>query len=187
MIDEVTRAAFADELKKIAGLRSQMGQALNAGWHGLNAKGRQVTGANWALGKGKITSKVPLGGKAMTLATTAMQVPGAIGREDPSGRGHSRLERMTGLVGNTVGGLAATGALMRTARGTAHPILASMLGGIAGGVAGERAITTPWALKRRMFSRYPKPVAPQDEGWRNTAPGGLATTPDATVGQAQAM
>ncbi len=192
MIDEITRAAFADELQKIAGVKSQVGEALNAGWHGLNHEGRPMTGANWAMGKGRLTSKLPFGGKAMTLLSTAMQAPSALGRQDPTGKGHSRLERTTGLVGNTIGGLAATGALMRSkAMGGLlgrHPLITGLVGGIGGGILGERAITTPWAAKRRMFRRYPKAPPPTtDEGWRNTAPGGLNTTPDAVVGQAQAM
>lgn len=188
VMDNVMRAAFADELQKIAGIRTQMGNALKAGWHGLDAKGIPVEGAGWMLGNKGWRSKLPLGGKAMTVATTALQAPGAFGREDPSGRGHSRMERVTALAGNTLGGLAGTGALMRTGFGAKHPIMASIAGGIGGGMMGERAATSPWALKRKVLGRpAPQQMQPSDGGWRNTAPGGLNTTPDATVGQAQAM
>jgi hypothetical protein len=188
-MNDIMRAAFADELTKIAGLKTQLQGAVNAGWHGHNAQGVPVDGAGWRFSEKGWGRKLPLGGKSMTLATTALQLPGALGREDPTGRGHSRAERVTGLAGNTLGGMAATGALMRTALGAKHPIIASMVGGIGGGLMGERLATTPWALARRGFRRHPAPqmLSKDDAGWRNTAPGGLNTTPDATVGQAQAM
>ncbi len=191
MIDDVMRSAFADELMKIATVNtigSRVGHMLHAGWHGLDAKGAPVEGAGWMLGNKGWRSKVPLGGKSTTIATTALQLPMALGKEDPTGRGHSRLERITGLAGNTIGGLAATGALMGHKWFGRHAILSGILGGIGGGVLGERAATTPWALKRRMFRRYPQQVTPpQDEGWRNNAPGNLTTTPDAIIGQAENM
>lgn len=188
MISEVTRAAFSDELKKIAALKTQLLGAVNAGWHGHNAQGVPVEGAGWMLGNKGWRAGLPLGGKSMVIASTALQLPHVFGREDPTGRGHGRLERLSGLAGNTVGGLASTGALMRSRLGAKHPIVAGILGGLGGGIIGERVATSPWALKRRMFNRYPRPIQPTtDEGWRNVAPGGLNTTPDATVGQAQAM
>lgn len=189
MINEVTRAAFADELQKIASVRTHIGNALRAGWHGFDAKGVPVEGAGWALGNKGWRSKIPLGGKSMAIASTAAQLPGVFGKEDPSGREHSRLERTIGLTGNTIGGMAATGKLMGTAFGAKHPIISSLVGGIGGGIAGERLLTTPWAAKRRMFHRHPvaPQAAPDDAGWRNTAPGGLNTTPNAVTGQAQAM
>lgn len=189
MIDAVTRAAFADELQKIAGIKTQFGNALKAGWHGLDAKGMPVEGSGWMLGNKGWRSALPVGGKSMAVLGTAAQLPGAFGKEDPSGRSHGRTERIVGLAGNTVGGMAAAGKLMGTAWGAKHPIISSIVGGIGGGIAGERLLTTPWAAKRRMFRRHPVPgqAVPEDAGSRNVAPGGLNTTPDAVVGQAQAM
>lgn len=202
MIDEVTRAAFADELAKIAGLKTEVGNVISAGWHGTPqnpqkwmGEGLKITPKMGRLGKameyasslGGATKYLPVGGKSMALLGTAAMAPMALAKEDPTGHGKSRFERTTGLVGNTLGGLAASGAMIR--HGIKNPF-ALAAGGLLGSVGGERLITSPFALIRRGFRRHPPAVLPQqsnDGGWQNTAPGGLNTTPDAVVGQAQAM
>ncbi len=193
-MDETMRAAFADELLKIA-FDTRARAAMSAGWHGLDAAGKQIEGSGWTLGNKGWQRRIPLGGKSLTALTTAMQAPGALAAQDPTGRGRSRTERMMGLAGNTAGGLIGTGALMRTIGGK-HPIIANLAGGLMGGSLGEKIMTAPFAAKRLLFGRR-NPVAPPrtssaaqrpaDNGWRNVAPGGLATTPDAISGQAQAM
>lgn len=197
MIDEVTRAAFADELEKIAFTMAKAREAMNAGWHGLDHAGKQVEGGGWMLGNAGWKSKVPLGGKALTVGTTLGMLPGALAHDDPRGQGRSRTERLMGLAGNTAGGLIGTGALMRTI-GAKHPLIANMAGGLLGGTLGEKIMTAPFAAKRLLFGRR-NPAAPvrssaagplarpADDGWRNVATGGRTMTPDAINGQAQAI
>lgn len=60
-------------------------------------------GTKWAKGKG--AGRFLPGNKALTLAGTAMMAPGAFKKEDPTGQGRSRTERIGALAGNTVGGL----------------------------------------------------------------------------------
>lgn len=201
MISSITRAAFADELEKIAGIKTELGHIIRAGWHGTAknpqrwlGEGMKITPgmsrmgrlAEGAMSLGGATKYLPVGGKSMALLGTAAMAPTALAKEDPTGHGKTRTERTLGLVGNTLGGLAASGAMIH--RGIGNP-LALAAGGIIGGVGGERLLTTPFALARRGFRRRPTvaPMQPDDGGWRNTAPGGLNTTPDAVVGQAQAM
>lgn len=197
MIEDVTREAFADELTKIAFDAASARAAMHAGWHGLDHKGSTVEGSGWMLGNKGWRSGTPLGGKTLTVASTGLMLPGALAKNDPRGQGRSRTERLMGLAGNTAGGLIGTGALMRTIGGK-HPIIANVAGGLLGGSLGEKLMTAPFAAKRLLFGRR-NPAAPPhtlpaqpnqrpaDNGWRNVAPGGQATTPDAITGQAQAM
>jgi hypothetical protein len=196
MIHEASRAAFADELTKISqDMGARMRAAMHAGWNGLDHNGKAMEGTGWALGNSGWKSKVPLGGKALTAVTTGMMLPGAIAKNDPTGRDRSRAERVMGLAGNTIGGMVGTGALMRTIGGK-HPIIANLAGGLLGGSLGERIATSPFAAKRLMRRNPAAPLRgsaaapnqrPADNGWRNVAPGGNTMTPDAITGQAQAM
>jgi hypothetical protein len=214
MISAITRAAFADELEKISGIRTELGHMMSAGWNGTKelpqkwlGEGRKIIPGMSRFGRamehatslGGLTKYLPVGGKSMAIVGTGLMAPTVLAKEDPSGHGKSRLERVTGLAGNTLGGLAASGALIQhgvrrmvanpTIRpGMMHGPLGLMAAGILGGIAGERLLTTPFAAARRGLRRYPTaPMRPDDGGARNTAPGGLNTTPDAVVGQAQAM
>ena len=86
--------AFTAEMSKLA----FVGRMLHEGWHGP-ASAAQGTGlAN------------PMFGKVMTVGMTAMQAPGAVKEEDPTGQGRSRTERIGDLAGQTVGGTVGMGA-----------------------------------------------------------------------------
>ena len=202
MIDPVSRAAFADELSKIAGLKTHLMDALHRGWHGTAAnpqrwmgEGLKITpgmgrGARifeHAASLGGATKYLPVGAKSMALLGTGMMLPYALSKHDPSTMGKSRAERVTGLVGNTLGGLTASGLMLGAGVKSPYALIG---GGLLGSVAGERLMTSPFALARRGMNRYPRvspPLTPNDGSWQNTAPGGLNTTPNAAVGQAQAM
>lgn len=199
-MNTVMRAAFADELNKIAGLRTGIADAVSAGWHGTKdnpqrwmGEGLKVTPSMGRLGKayeyasslGGATKYLPVGAKSLAVAGTALMLPHILKKEDQTGQGRSRLERLSGFAGNTLGGLAATGVLARS--GIKSPF-GMMAAGIVGGLAGEQLSTTPWALKRKVTHRLQRELPrQQDEGWRNVSPGGLTTTPDARSGQAQVM
>jgi len=152
MIDCVTRAAFADELEKIAGAGELARKALWAGWHGLKPDLSAVPGSSWRAGSGKITKWLP-GGKAMTLGTAALQMPSVLAKEDPTGKGHSRLERAARMAGSTVGGIAGSGLMMGTRFGQKNPILGMIAGNVLGGSAGSKVLSAPFAEKRLVFGK----------------------------------
>lgn len=152
-LDGATLFGFRDELEKIAGLEGlgnalrsvpgHLGTALKAGW---NESG------GW-MGAGKLTSKLPVGGKSLAVLGTAAQLPGALSKEDPSGQSRTRAERLTGLTGNILGGLAATGAIARTGLGQAalrtHPLLTNLVAGVGGGLIGEKLLAAPFSHARK--------------------------------------
>lgn len=172
MIDKVTRAAFADELYKIA----SWGEIVRDGLIG-------------SPGQGVI-------GRGIGIAGTAMQarqgLKSSLAKEDPSGRGRSRFERTVRFGGEMVGGILGSGLASRALANRAgnNPVGfwknlgANVAGGIAGGMVGSTLAGAPFALKRRM-SRSQQMVPPQQPA-NNPAPGG-AHSPDAITGQAQAM
>lgn len=170
-----TFQAFGDELTKIAFFKSvgnAFKDALGVGWHGYGPAGASTRqtwmgqgvapaaeraqmgrlGKAWdtATSLGGLTKRLPVGAKSMMLAGSALAARDALRTEDPSGLDRSRAERLTGLAGNTVGGLAGTGALLRTAWGKKNPFLANVVGGIGGGVIGEKVLTSPWKHNRNL-------------------------------------
>jgi hypothetical protein len=125
-------------------------------------------------GKRKFLKKgLPVGTKSMMALTTASMLPGAIQKEDPSGQGRSRAERMAGLVGSTAGGLFGVGALLRS--GKVGPMGSNFIGGIGGSMLGEKIFTAPWRHRRQRQQmmaaqqqqmqpqQVPQPMAPQGE------------------------
>lgn len=188
MMDDVMRAAFADELSKIASI-------------------------NWAPAKaimkeglvGASDQHIALRGLGLlgAAAQAKQGIQSGMQKQDPSGMGRSRPERLAGSGGEMLGGILGGGMASRAvASQTARRLavggravggmagFAGMLaGGIGGSLAGHALAAAPFAMKRRLMGRKSpqQMLPPSDEGWRNTAPGGLNTTPDATVGQAQAM
>jgi len=84
-------------------------------------------GQNWAKGKG-IGRHLP-GSKALTVGTSAMLLPGALKKNDPSGKGESRAQRIGRLVGSTAGSLI----------GTPFHLSGTLAGGILGEQAGNLA------------------------------------------------
>lgn len=150
--------AFGDELTKIA----VMG-AISRGFKSALKEGWQNSGG-WMAGKGAITKRLPLGGKSLTVASTAVQAPGAFAREDPAGQGRSRTERVMGLAGDTTGQLAGTGLgnmaatraanALKLTRGRGALGMAGMIGGaIAGGMVGKKVLTAPSKFLREHRQR----------------------------------
>lgn len=127
-----------------------------------DAKGEQVwhdrPDATW-MGKGKITSKLPVGDKSIYTGLTAMAVPGALKKEDPQGLERSRAERVSGLAGSTVGALAGMGAMAHLPM-KGLGITRSIVGGLGGSILGERMATTPFRHKAEMPAAVPQQVAP---------------------------
>lgn len=117
-------------------------QAVKKGWHEggwtqaqeantMLRQGKTVgsLGQKWAKGKG--VGKYLPGNKALTLASTAMMAPSAFKKEDPSGQGKSRTERIGALAGNTVGGL------IGAPYGFSGSIAGSVLGEVGGRYLGK--------------------------------------------------
>lgn len=105
---------------------SQGGESRNMLAAGLPVGAR---GKNWAGGKG-IGRHLP-GGKALTVATGLMMAPEALKKEDPTGRGRSRAERIGSFIGNQAGGL------IGTPYGLSGAIAGSLVGEGAGKVVGK--------------------------------------------------
>lgn len=153
---------FRDELTKIkeAGMLASAGRGIkelaHAGWHGVGA------------------NKTPWWGKALTAVGPAMELPGALAKEDASGKGRSRAERLTGVAGRAGAGLLLGGAVSK-ATAPLNPYVASgaslganLLYGHHAQQAGESIATAPWALARKLKGSNP-PARP-DESWRNQSP-----------------
>ena len=136
--DEITKIAFMNQLAK--GFKS----VLHEGWHGTKAA------PNSRLNKG------------LMLLGTGLMAKDAIKPTDASGLGRSRTERLTGLAGNTIGGMAGSSAMLRLM--PSHPLLGGIAGGIGGAVMGEKLMTGPWAraranrvaAQRRMMYQAPE-------------------------------
>lgn len=183
----VSLKAFGDELEKIAILR-RAGKALmdaaHMGWHGVAGTpsaqhwfgqglapaaeratmGRFGKAFDTATSLGGATKYLPVGAKSLMVAGALGQAQQALKPEDPTGQGRSRLERGVGLAGNLAGGLVGTGALLRTGIGKKHPILSSMIGGIGGGMLGEKLVTAPWRDGRNSVGRaYQQQQMPQQQ------------------------
>ena len=143
-MNPVTYVAFVDEMTKIAlavpgrAVVRKAGELLRSGWH---------SGGRF--------------GKVMTVGSTAVMLPEAVAKEDPTGRGRSRAERLSRLTGSTVGGLVG---------GAVHPgFFQSMAGGLAGGIAGDVAgghlarLPGKAMRKVRSIAAKPQPVPPSTE------------------------
>ncbi len=156
MINTSTVSALGDELAKIAFLGA-MGKAVSRGWHfpsGMWTKTMQGGKPAWEaaekatfMGKGKFTKNLPIGDKSITTAITAAALPGALKKEDPMGEGRSRLERLSGLAGSTLGGFAGSGA-MSSLPMKKLPVARSIVGAIGGSMLGERLSTAPFRAAR---------------------------------------
>ncbi len=170
-MNDHTFRSFGDELTKIAffqTMRNGFMNALKEGWHGTKenpqtwfGQGRQVTPGMSRAGRmweefsslGGLTRALPVGSKSMMVLGTGLMARDALRRQDPSGQERSRAERVSGLAGNTVGGLVGSALLSKAL--PQSKLLAPIVGGIAGGMVGEKATTLPW--------RHPN----QQMNWRN--------------------
>jgi hypothetical protein len=186
-MNDRTFLAFGDELVKIAFLqkvRNGFMSALKEGWHGTKenpatwfGQGRKITPdmntrqRMWeeASSLGGATKALPIGAKSMMMLGTGLMARDALRPQDPSGRDRSRTERLTGLAGNTVGGLVGSSLASRAIPGSRF--LAPILGGVAGGMLGERVTTAPFRAARNarmgaqegyqnQMQQQPMPVNP---------------------------
>jgi hypothetical protein len=186
-MNELVIEAFSDELVKIAFFqkaRAGIMGALKEGWHGTPGneatwfgRGRELRpgmgrGAKMmeeATSLGGATKALPIGGKSMMLLGTGLMAQQAMRPVDPSGQNRSRTERMTGLAGNTVGGLLGSAVGNRIRPG----LLGSAVGGIMGAGLAEKTVTAPFAALRghRMgMQQQQLPQAPQQPAPYQGAP-----------------
>jgi hypothetical protein len=96
---------------------------------------------------GDVTRALPVGDKSILTGITALGAPAALKKEDPEGIGRSRTERISGLAGGTVGSLMGMGALAHLPM-KGLGITRSLVGGLAGGILGERMATSPFRRGR---------------------------------------
>jgi hypothetical protein len=180
-MNDKTFEAFGDELTKIAffqKVRNGFMSALKEGWGGTTenpqtwmGQGRKMAPGMGRAGRmwedfsslGGATRGLPLGSKSMMLLGTGLMARDALRRQDPSGQERSRTERMTGLAGNTVGGL--VGSALASRAMPKSRLLAPILGGIAGGMAGEKVLSSPFraAREHRMVAQQQVPQQYQSE------------------------
>jgi len=146
---------------------------LSHGWHG-GAPGQEIPGAGWALSNKGWKSRIPLGGKSVTLAMTGMQLPGVLSAQDPTGEGRSRVERGLSLAGQTAGGLMASGAFAKPLSalaskgrlGVAAALAGSMATGLGGSLLGHKILTAPFSHARKSMAKqmmYQQAMQPQAE------------------------
>lgn len=173
-MNDQTFSAFGDELTKIAfyqKMRTGFVNALKEGWHGTKdnpqtwlGQGEKITPGMGRAGRaverftslGGLTKALPVGGKSLMLLGTLGAARQAMRPVDPTGHDRSRSERVTGLAGNTVGGLVGSALAMKAMPGSG--ILAPMLGGMAGGMVGERLVTSPFRLARSHRAAQQQPM-----------------------------
>ncbi len=171
-----TFLAFGDELTKIAffqTLKNGLTNALKEGWHGTKenpqtwmGKGRQITPGMGRKARmwedfsslGGATKALPVGAKSMMMLGTGLMARDAMRAQDPTGQQRSRTERMTGLAGNTVGGLLGSTLAMRAAP---KSFVAPMLGGVLGGMVGERVMAAPFRAAREHRLARQQQMQPQ--------------------------
>ena len=104
-----------ENVKKTLTAFKTPGRSLSEGWTATMRPGGKPLSTPW---------KVFMGG------SLALGVHGAAKKEDPTGRGRSRLRRVTGLVGDQAGGL------IGAPFGLAGGLTGSYIGGKLGDVAG---------------------------------------------------
>ena len=154
-MNDATIRGFVDEMEKIAFMRNlgtrivssakPAAKFVNQSWNsssGWMGAGKEIVPASLhnagtgRLGRayenvaslGGLTKHLPVGQKSLTVGFGALGVKDALKKEDESGLGRSRAERMGKAVGGTVAGIAGMG-MGTSARG--------MIGGMAAGVGGD--------------------------------------------------
>lgn len=178
-----TLSSFRDELIKIAGVMDY----LHTGWHGTEqspqtwfGQGRQVkpvANAASATGRsqmgrfgraaeevtslGGLTRALPVGNKSLMLLGTGVMAHQALQKQDPTGQERSRAERLSGLAGNTLGGLVGAGMAAKHFPGSRF--IAPLVGGIGGSILGEKALSAPFRRQAPPAAGYQQqqPVYPE--------------------------
>ena len=118
---------------------------LRKGWNEVG--GPHGARGGWFGAEDTWRSKLPIGGKTLTVGFTGLALPNAVRKEDPAGLGRSRAERLSQLGASTVGGLMGVGALMRDGK---IGLGKSLIGGIGGSMAGEYAASLPFRKARQQ-------------------------------------
>ena len=161
-------SSFGDEFLKIAFIKKLSNafvDVLKEGWHGTKeapnkwlGEGRSLSpsyaGRAWqeASSLGGFTRVLPVGAKSMMALGTGAMIPSAIAKIDPTGHQRSRAERITGLAGNTVGGLAGSVIGSRLS-----PRFGGLIGGIGGSILAEKALTKPFVRSRTQAQEASMP------------------------------
>lgn len=185
-MNDITFQAFKDEFVKIAlyqRLKDGFVNALKEGWHGTPEQRAAGEGQTW-FGKGRVlkpgmgrlgrmaeeasslgglTRALPIGGKSMMLIGTGLMAREALKRQDPTGQERSRTERMSGLAGNTIGGLVGSSLAMRAMPRSSF--IAPLVGGLGGGMLGERVMTAPWKHSQNLQQSLAQQVPVPPEYW----------------------
>jgi phage tail tape-measure protein len=121
-------------------------------------------GTKWSTGKG--VGRFLPGNKAITLASSAAMIPSTFKKEDPSGQGKSRAERIGSLAGNTVGGL------IGAPYGFSGSIAGSVIGDVGGRYLGKAVnkVTGKKKPKKAPAVAQREPELPEPAQARLTGP-----------------
>jgi hypothetical protein len=138
----------ANNVKNTAKAFKTPGRSMKEGWEYGAGKG-----GGW-VGNGKITGKLPVGPKSLTVAGGALALPEAVAEEDPTGQGRSRAHRMVRWAGSQAGGLV----------GTPHGLSGAIVGGVVGEGAGAMAGRALDRLRRPPVGPRQSLVMPQSGG-----------------------
>jgi len=161
--ERVTQSLFS-EIEKIAMLSNGMGMIGRAARAAkYTVAGRAAHHIGEYASKGWHSQGGPLW-TALGVGATALQVPYAIAKEDSSGLNRSRAERISGLVGDTIGGFAGAG--MAFSHFPKSTMLAPAVLGITGSIAGRHLSASPFSSVRKVLQKR----EPTDESWRNQFP-----------------
>jgi hypothetical protein len=177
-MNDVTLHAFLDEMEKIAFLQNvgtkivqtlrpaakAAGEYMKKGWNtggGGTGKLKGWMGAGYeggglldkATSLGGLTKHLPVGPKAMTVGFGAIGAKDALKKEDESGQGRSRAERMGSVIGGTAAGIA----------GGAMGLPGAIATGVAGDIVGGK-------IGKLVGGKRKPPVAPQPAPNAPTAP-----------------
>ena len=176
-MNDVTLHAFLDEMEKIAFMRNvgtkivqtlrpaakAAGEYMKKGWNtggGGTGKLKGWMGAGYEGGGvidkvtslGGLTKHIPVGPKALTVGFGALGAKDALKKEDESGQGRARSERMGSVIGGTVAGIA--GGAMGLPGAIATGIAGDYAGGKLGKLVGKRKPPAP------PQAPQPAPIAP---------------------------
>lgn len=160
---------FSDEMEKIALGAPGMGVLGRAAHH---LKNYATTG--WDTQGSRLW-------KGIGVGMTALQLPGVLKSEDPSGQGRSRFERGLSLAGDTAGGFIGAGVAAKHFPNSKW--IAPIAAGTAGSMLGSKVISGPLASMRRVRLARQQQARDQmlpDEGWRAQSP---VSSPPATEGR----
>jgi len=140
VVQNIKLAGWADVADEAVERGLNPAKWLKGGWKSYEefAHPSATRSRGW-LGGSKYTKYLPIGPKSLTVGVGLAAAPAAFAKEDGTGRGHSRGQRIGGWVGSNLGGVAGS---MSGKAGLAGlvPVFGGMLLGQAAGETIGKAV-----------------------------------------------